>query len=115
MDECPISFKLQLPSSLETPKMIMAFPPVGQVSSVYFDKWMDETVTPALASFSVIVDGVPNTMLAVAWGPDSDLLLSHSLPPATVDVIYTLDVTDPNLRDIDGGIAQAPQSVRSVV
>ena len=95
--------------------MIMATNAGGSEWIVRFNKWMDDTVTPAMGSFSMLVDGVPRALVGVLWDPTMGLRIAHVGLDAITDVVITLDLTDPNLRDTDGGIAQAPQSIRGIV
>lgn len=89
--------------------------PVVERGDVRFDQWMDETVTPGLVNFTAIVDGASRPVVAVAWGVLNELRVSFSGLPAVTDLRINLDVTDPNLRNTDGVVAVAPQSVFNTV
>lgn len=115
MGDCPVSFSTRFPSSLEFPSMVITQLQAANQWAVFFDHWMDETVTPAMGSFSATIDGAPAAIIGVSWGAANELQLTHALPPAAIDATFNLDVTDVNLRDTDGNIAQAPQSVFNVI
>jgi hypothetical protein len=70
---------------------------------------MDQTVLPALASFEIVVDGVPTTPTIVAWTDATTLNFSWAGVPAATAVWNQL-TTDSNLRGLDQSLVKAPQT-----
>ncbi|MBW7992804.1 MAG: hypothetical protein FVQ84_22680 [Planctomycetes bacterium] len=77
---------------------------------VNFDRAMDTGVLPSLASFEIILDGVPETPSLLLW-VDGDTLRLTISGPATVSLVVRLLTQDSNLRSAAGTFARAPQSV----
>lgn len=71
---------------------------------------MDTGVMPAMASFEVSIDGVPETPLGGAWQDATTLRLTLSAPAVTT-LTVTLLTYDSLLRSLGGVIATAPQSI----
>lgn len=71
---------------------------------------MDETVTPALASLQVVLDGVPETPGSFVWTSSTAFQLGIS-GFAGATLVVKLLVRDSGLRSLGGSIARAPQSV----
>ena len=84
-------------------------PPIATVT-VSWDRDMDQTVTPALTSMEVTIDGVPENPTIITWLSALDLQLTISGPAATSMTVKLL-VQDTNLRSLVGSFALAPQSI----
>jgi hypothetical protein len=84
-------------------------PPIPLVQAV-FDLNMDTGVLPALASFEVVIDGIPQTPLTRAWFSSTVLDLGITGSASTSAVIKLLTV-DSLLRSDTGVVATAPQEV----
>ncbi len=78
---------------------------------VFFDTPMDTGVTPAAASFRIVVDGTPIIPTGVAWNTPSSIDLSWGTPNATVSGVVQLITWDANLRSSTGVIMTAPQEI----
>ncbi len=77
---------------------------------VTVDIAMDQTVTPALTSFEVVVDGVPETPTSFIWFTATVFDLGFATA-ATTDLVVNLLTTDSDLRSLEGSFMRAPQSV----
>lgn len=99
---------------LSSPSMVILETPVTNQGNVRFDHWMDETVTPAMGNLSAIVDGTPKVLTSISWGTDNELRCGFAAPAPVTDLSILLDTTDANLRDTDGIVAVAPQSVFNI-
>lgn len=115
MDDCPACFLTPFPSTLESPQMVILNPIFATMAQVLFGDWMDETVTPVMGSFTVLVDGVSRVITSILWGANNELQINYTGPGPILNLRVTLDVTDANLRNRDGVVAVAPQTVFNVV
>jgi len=78
---------------------------------VVFNMAMDVGVLPALASFRIVVDGVPIIPTGIVWTPPQSLDLTWNNPDPAVTGTVQLIVVDNNLRSSIGTIATAPQEM----
>lgn len=76
---------------------------------VWFDLPMDTDAIPAVGSFEVLFDGVPQTPTLCTW-PTPDHLQLAITPGFPVTVSVNLLSVDLNLRSSVGTVAIAPQS-----
>lgn len=84
-------------------------PPVP-VIDVTCDIVMDQTVTPALTSLEIVLDGVPETPGGFVWtGPTVFQIIASA--PAVSTLVVNLLTLDSNLRSLAGSFMRAPQSV----
>ena len=74
---------------------------------------MDDGVLPPVGIFEVVSDGVPETPTALLWLSDTQLRLSITGGAPTTVVINLLS-HDANLRNSDGILAAAPQSIQAI-
>lgn len=77
-----------------------------------FDKLMEQSVTPALGSMEVIVDGTPETPIGVVWSPAQTLRLTITGVPA-VSSIFRLLSADIGLRGEDGSVVKPYQTTQA--
>lgn len=78
---------------------------------INFDKAMNTGVTPANASFEVVIDGTPETPFVGAW-QDSDTLRFTFAGVPSVSGYWKYISRDVNLHGTDGSVAKAPQVVQ---
>lgn len=76
--------------------IIMVFP--TYTVRVEFDVPMDTSVTPALASFLMVFDGVPFLPSTVSWFDSTHLDVGLAFGPDPIVGVIQLIVIDPNLR-----------------
>jgi len=76
-----------------------------------FPALMDTTVLPSLCSFAFTIDSSPRTATAVLWYSSTELFVTHSGAEMVTDGLLEFLALDPNLRDRDGRLVWAPQSV----
>lgn len=72
---------------------------------------MDDSVLPAVGSFEVVLDGVPETPTVAAWTTNTKLALTIAGSGSTSAYVNLLTV-DMNLRNAGLIVATAPQSRR---
>jgi len=78
---------------------------------VFFDTTMDIGVTPAAASFRIVVDGTPIVPTGVAWNNPTSIELTWGAPDPAVSGVVQLITWDANLRSSTGVIMTAPQEI----
>jgi len=78
---------------------------------VNMDQNMDTGVTPALASFRVVVDGVPIIPTGFTWTLANQFDLAWGAPDTAVSGTVQLLAYDLNFRSATGVVVTAPQEV----
>ena len=109
-DDCPISFETRVPLLL-SPKFVAGewFANIPAVDIVLeFDKAMNTGMTPANGSWAVEIDSLSRAVGAQSWDDSTHLRVETvSGGQPSVSVTIELLVDDPDLRDLDGTIANA--------
>lgn len=100
----PTHFAPLSPNAINHGAYVPGFP-----LDIIFDKDMDQTVVPALASFEVVIDGTPETPTSRAWQDSTTLRFGFVGVPAVSGVWNQLSV-DTNLRGADMSLVKLPQT-----
>ncbi len=99
-----------------SPRMVVAGitfpgPPFFAVRTGWSQQ-MDTGVTPALASFDVVVDGVPLPIASWVWASPFFSDITVIFPAPVVSGFFRYNFVDVNLRNSSGTIAVAPQIIQ---